>query len=60
MRRILAVALALLVIPALAGAQSGTKKRRPLPPEFGRVLISTSYAQQTLPDAQFDHWLHRA
>ena len=53
MRRVLGVALAALLIPALAGAQSGVKKRRPLPPEFGRVSIGTSYADQKYPDAQF-------
>ena len=60
MRKATVVAVALLLIPLLAGAQSGTKKRRPLPPEFGRVLIGASYADQKFPDAQFDHWLHRA
>lgn len=60
MRRATAIAIALLMIPALAAAQAGTKKRRPLPPEFGRVLIGTDYSDQRFPDAQFDHWLHRA
>jgi c(7)-type cytochrome triheme protein len=31
-----------------------------LPHEYGRVKIGTSYAEQKFPDAQFDHWLHRA
>jgi c(7)-type cytochrome triheme protein len=43
-----------------AGAQAGVKKRRPLPYEYGRVRIGTPYAQQNFPDAQFDHWIHRA
>ena len=60
MRRVLAFAFAFLLLPALAGAQSGTKKKRPLPPEYGRVLIGTPYSEQKFPDAQFDHWLHRA
>jgi c(7)-type cytochrome triheme protein len=60
MRKILGVVFALLLIPTFVGAQSGLKKRRPLPPEYGRISIGTSYAEQNYPDAQFDHWLHRA
>jgi len=59
MRR-LAIVLSLLLIPVLAGAQPGTKKRRPLAHEYGRVLITTSYASPRLPAVQFEHWLHRA
>jgi len=64
MRKAIGIALALLLIPVLATAQSGTqpgtKKKRPLPPEFGRVIIDTPHADQKYPTVQFDHWLHRA
>ena len=60
MKRYVLVLVALLVMPALALAQSGVKKRRPLPYEFGRVKIGSAATAQTLPDAVFDHWLHRA
>ncbi len=59
MRR-LAIVLSLLLIPVLAGAQPGTKKRRPLAHEYGRVLIATPDERPRLPAVQFDHWLHRA
>jgi c(7)-type cytochrome triheme protein len=60
MRRIFGVALLVLLVPTLAAAQTGVKKRRPLPPEYGLVVMGTTYAEQKLPDARFDHWLHRA
>jgi c(7)-type cytochrome triheme protein len=61
MRKVLGVIFSLLLIPTLVGAQAGVKKRRPLPPEYGRVFMGAPYAtEQKLPDAQFDHWLHRA
>jgi c(7)-type cytochrome triheme protein len=50
------ILLAVLVAPA-AEAQS-IKKARPLPQDFGRVVLDRPGA--TLPTVVFDHWLHRA
>ena len=41
-----------------APAQTGVKKRRPLPPEYGRVIISTDKPE--LPPVVFEHWIHRS
>ncbi len=60
MRRIVAAVLAVLVVPAFAFAQSGVKKRRPLPYEYGRVRIGSATTEQVFPDVVFDHWVHRA
>jgi len=50
----------LLLIISIAYAETGVKKRRPLPYEYGRVVIN-NYSEQThLAPVVFDHWLHRA
>jgi c(7)-type cytochrome triheme protein len=43
----------------LAQGTSG-KKRRPLPPEFGRVVLDKQSAGAGMAPVVFDHWLHRA
>jgi hypothetical protein len=44
----------------IAFAETGVKQRRPLPYEFGRVIIN-NYSETThLSPVVFDHWLHRA
>lgn len=60
MKRIFLALAVLAVTPALLFGQSGVKKRRPLPYEYGRVIISTPNPSPEMPDVQFDHWLHRA
>jgi len=56
----LSAALLLLLAPALEAQASGTKKRRPLPHEFGRVVMQTPSADRTVAPAVFEHWLHRS
>lgn len=52
---------ALLVAAAALGSTSEpAKKRRPLPYEYGRVVIDTYSEKAGLPAVVFDHWLHRA
>jgi len=41
-------------------AQSGTKKRRPLPYEYGRVVINNYSAKADLSPVVFEHWIHRS
>jgi c(7)-type cytochrome triheme protein len=45
--------------PAFA-EQSGSKKRRPLPPEYGRVVINNGSEKAGMAAVSFDHWYHRA
>jgi c(7)-type cytochrome triheme protein len=54
--RVCALALLALVLPA---AGQGTKKRRPLPHEYGRVVMDTGPARSAIVPAVFDHWTHR-
>lgn len=56
----MAFVLILCACPALVLAQTGTKKRRPLPYEYGEVVIGNFSSDAGLSPVQFDHWLHRA
>jgi c(7)-type cytochrome triheme protein len=60
-RRSWLVAFALLVAqaPSLASADGGTRKRRPLPYEYGRVVIDNGSTAAKLPAVVFEHWVHR-
>jgi c(7)-type cytochrome triheme protein len=60
MKKILFFILPLLLISALALAQTGLKKRRPLPYEYGRVELDNHSSQAGMAPVIFDHWLHRA
>lgn len=60
MKRQILVVILVLAVPGWVLAQSGVKKRRPLPHEYGRSIISTPNVAPALPDVQFDHWVHRA
>jgi len=56
----LAAAVAVLVASAAAAQTGSGKKRRPLPHEFGRVVLDNHSTAAGLPAVAFDHWLHRA
>jgi len=63
MSRAAAVGLMLIatLAPLSAGADTGSgKKRRPLPSEFGRVVLEPVGEKGTLPAVVFEHWLHRS
>jgi c(7)-type cytochrome triheme protein len=51
----------LLVLAAAShAAEPGGKKRRPLPHEFGRVVLNHASEKAGLAPVVFDHWRHRA
>jgi c(7)-type cytochrome triheme protein len=54
------VALLVLLITFGALAQTGVKKKRPLPQDYGKVLIDNVSEKAGLPGVEFDHWLHRS
>ncbi|MDA8325772.1 MAG: hypothetical protein M0033_06095 [Nitrospiraceae bacterium] len=60
MKRVFLVSLALLMFAGAAFSQTGGVKRRPLPWEYGRVVINNYSQEAGLPPVVFDHWLHRA
>ena len=59
MKRVILAVLIVSLVPAIASAQQGVKKRRPLPYEYGRVVMGSPFLSPTLPDVRFDHWFHR-
>lgn len=54
------VGLFLLIFLGLSLAQTGVKKRRPLPYEYGRVELNNFSEDADRAPVVFDHWLHRA
>ena len=60
MKKIVLVILGLLIIAGLAFGQTGIKKKRALPHEYGNVTISNYSEKAGLAPVEFNHWLHRA
>jgi len=60
MKRLLFVTCLILVFAGLTLAQTGVKKKRPLPYDYGRVIINNYSEKVGLAPVVFDHWLHRA
>ena len=58
--RCLAVAIFLVMLAGSVAAQGPAKKRRPLPDEFGRVVIDNHSTKAGYAPVVFEHWLHRA
>jgi c(7)-type cytochrome triheme protein len=55
----IAVSLILLVSGQNSG-QTGTPKKRPLPYEYGRVIINNYPDKSELAPVVFEHWIHRS
>jgi c(7)-type cytochrome triheme protein len=54
------IGLLLFLFSGIAAlAETGVKKRRPLPFEYGRVVINNYSEASHLSAVVFDHWLHR-
>ena len=60
MKKSFFLALLLILSVSIAFAATGVKKRRPLPFEYGRVIIDNFSKRHRLAPVVFDHWLHRA
>src|SRR3990172_1458971 len=60
MKRTLFVFFLILALVGIALAQGGVKKRRPLPAEYGRVMINNYSEKAGLAPVVFDHWFHRS
>jgi len=58
------VVLCLLVICALGvglvSGQDGIKKKRPLPHDYGKVVMNNFSEKANMAPVVFDHWLHRS
>ena len=60
MKKAILITGLLFCIVGIAFAQTGVKKRRPLPYEYGRVVINNYSEASRIAPVVFDHWLHRA
>jgi c(7)-type cytochrome triheme protein len=60
MKKMFFLLLFILVCAGIALAQTGVKKRRPLPFEYGRVIMNNYSEKAGFAPVVFDHWLHRA
>jgi c(7)-type cytochrome triheme protein len=56
----LALALVLIFCGQSLSQSEGTKKRRPLPYEYGRVIINNYSDKTNLAPVVFEHWIHRS
>jgi len=60
MKRSLLVTLLVFAVVGGAVAQTGMKKKRPLPHDYGKVVLN-NYSEKTgFAPVVFDHWLHRS
>jgi len=60
MKKIFFLFLIVLVCSGITLAQTGTKKKRPLDFDYGKVVLNNYSEKAGLAPVVFDHWLHRA
>lgn len=61
MKKSLFLALIVLIAVTVVFAQEkGVKKKRPLPWDYGKVVINNFSTKNSMAPVVFDHWLHRA
>lgn len=59
MRKFFIVLFVIVIFAGYALGQTGIKKKRALPHEYGNVVINNYSDKAGLPAAEFNHWLHR-
>jgi c(7)-type cytochrome triheme protein len=59
MKRGAIVLLLVLVSAGLLFAETGVKRKRPLPADYGRVVINNYSEKEGMAPVVFDHWQHR-
>jgi c(7)-type cytochrome triheme protein len=60
MKKVFVLLVLLVVFVGVIYAETGVKKKRPLPYEYGRVVINNHSEKAGLAPVVFDHWVHRA
>lgn len=60
MKKMFFILFSVLIIAGIAFAQTGVKKKRALPHEYGDVTINNYSDKAGLPPVEFNHWLHRS
>lgn len=59
MKRTYLVLFVLLLGVGMAFGAGGTKKKKPLPYDYGTIVLNNFSEQAGMPPAVFDHWVHR-
>jgi len=60
MKKIFLIVILVFALAGMTLAQMGEKKKRPLPYEYGRVVINNYSEKEGLSPVVFEHWVHRA
>lgn len=60
MKRLLFIAVLAVAVAGIAFAQTGTKKKRPLPHDYGRVVLNNFSERAGMAPVVFNHWIHRS
>ncbi len=60
MKKILFMIFLVFIFTGITLAQTGVKKKRPLPHEYGKIILNNYSTKIGLAPVEFDHWLHRA
>lgn len=60
MKKLFLVILLILAISGITLAQTGVKKKRPLPHDYGKAVINNFSEKADMAPVVFDHWVHRA
>jgi len=59
MKKVFLFLLIVFICTGVAIAQTGVKKKRPLPSEYGRVVLNNFSEKAGMTPVVFDHWVHR-
>ncbi len=60
MKHSLVIALLVFAVSGVALAETGVKKKRPLPYDYGKVVLNNYSEKAGFSPVVFDHWLHRS
>lgn len=60
MKRFFVILFVILAVAGIAIAQTGVKKKRPLPSEYGTEVINNYSEKEGLAPVVFAHWWHRS
>ena len=60
MKKVFLIAVLVLATAGIIIAQTGVKKKRPLPYDYGKVVMNNYSEKAGLSPVVFDHWLHRS
>lgn len=59
MKKLVLIVFCIVCMAGLTYAQVGTKKKKPKPYDYGKVVINNFSSKVGLAPVEFDHWVHR-